>query len=290
MRPLGDAKGRGGLRPSPSAVDKGISVLNAILGDHLERRGNDLAIRMEFSRGGGAPTPRLCVLVHGLGCTESVFEFPDRRGVSYGALLEQDLGYTPVIVRYNTGLAIARNGRLLAARLEDLVSAYPMAVEEIVLVGHSMGGLVLESACRLESRWAGLVRHVVYLGMPHEGADLERLTRTVSDVLHALPSPVTRLLGNILDLRSRGVKDLALGAAHDGTGPVEWLATARHHVVAGTLTRDPRHPVARVLGDVLVRVPGPAAPDLRVFPGIHHFALAHDARVYGQIRAWLGGG
>ena len=270
-------------------VDKGISVLNAIVGDHLDRRRNDLAIDMECSRGGRAPTPKLCVLVHGLGCTEDVFEFPGRKGVSYGALLERDLGYTRVEVRYNTGLAIAQNGRLLATRLDDFVAAYPIAVQEIVFIGHSMGGLVVGSACLLESRWAALARHVICLGTPHEGADLEKLTRTAVDVLHAAPSPIARLLGNVLNLRSRGVKDLGHGATHEGAGRGAWRATARHYVVAGTLTEDPAHPVSRAFGDALVRAPGPAAPGLRVFPGIHHVALAHDERVYEQIRAWLGG-
>jgi triacylglycerol lipase len=270
-------------------VDKGIGVLNAIVGDHLERRGNDLAIEMECVGSGGPPTSKLCVLVHGLGCTEDVFEFPGRKGVSYGALLERDLGYTPVAVRYNTGLAIARNGRLLATRLDELVAALPIAVEEIVLIGHSMGGLVAESACLLESRWAEFVRHVVCLGTPHEGADLEKLARTAADVLGAVPSPIARLLGNVLNLRSRGVKDLGLGSAHAGAGRAAWRATARHYVAAGTLTEDSGHPLSRVLGDALVRVPGPETPDLRIFPGLHHVALAHHDLVYEQIRAWLGG-
>jgi hypothetical protein len=121
-------------------MDRGISVLNAIVGDHLDRRGNDLAIDMEFTRVGGEPTAKLCVLVHGLACTEAVFEFPGRKGVSYGALLQLELGYTPVAVRYNTGLAIAQNGRLLAALLDDFVAAYPMCVEEVVLIGHAAAG------------------------------------------------------------------------------------------------------------------------------------------------------
>jgi triacylglycerol lipase len=260
-----------------------------MVGDHLDRRGNGLSIGMEWVGSWGEPTPKLCVLVHGLGCTEDVFGFPGQEGVSYGTLLRRDLGYTPVAVRYNTGLAVARNGRLLAGLLDEFVAAHPVAVEEIALIGHSMGGLVIESACLLESRWAALVRHVVCLGTPHEGADLEKLTRTAAGVLGAVPSPIARLLGNVLNLRSRGVKDLGFGAPHDGEGRAGWRAGARHTVAAGTLTKDPGHPVSKVLGDALVRVPGPETPDLRIFPGIHHVALAHDGRVYEQIRAWLGG-
>lgn len=283
-------KPRGGrrVRPAPTRIDKGISVLNAVLGDHLDRRGNGLAVEMESFRGPEAPTPKVCVFVHGLGCTESVFEFPGRKGDSYGAFLRRDLGYTPVAVRYNTGLSIVRNGRLLSALLDELVAAYPIPVREVALLGHSMGGLVVESACRLESGWARLVRHVVCLGTPHEGADLEKLTRTAVFVLGAVPGPITRLVGSVLNLRSRGVKDLGSGAAREETERAAWPPAARHHVGAGTLTTDPGHPVARILGDALVRLPGAGGADVRVFPGVPHLALAHDDRVYEQIRAWLG--
>jgi pimeloyl-ACP methyl ester carboxylesterase len=243
---------------------------------------------MECLGDGGAPTRKLCVLVHGLGCTEDVFEFPGRRGDSYGAFLRRDLGFTPVTVRYNTGLAIAENGRRLSALLDCRMAASPVAVEEIALVGHSMGGLVVESACRIESRWAPLVRHVVCLGVPHGGADLEKLTRTATAVLVAAEGPITRIVANVLNLRSRGVKDLGPAGTRERAVEGAWPPAAQRHLAAGTLTRNPDHPVSRLLGDALVRVPGPGPGGLRVFPGVPHLALAHDEGVYEQIRAWLG--
>jgi triacylglycerol lipase len=285
---LGDPKETTRTRPSPTRVDKGISILNAVVGDHLVSRGNALAIEMECFRDGGAPAPKICVLVHGLGCTEDVFEFPGRKGESYGAFLRRDLGYAPVTVRYNTGLAVERNGRDLSGLLDALVAAHPVHVREIALVGHSMGGLVVEAACRLGSAWTALVGHVVTLGAPHDGADLETLASAAAEVLGAVPGPIPRLVGNVLNVRSRGVKELGRAAARARAAAGPWPPAARRHVVAGTLTRDPGHPVSRVLGDSLVRVPGPDAPDLRVFPGVPHLALAHDDRVYEQIRAWLG--
>jgi len=266
-----------------------------VLGDHLHRTRNGLSIEMTCVRAGGTPGPKVCVLVHGLGCTEGIFSFPGEGpgAISYGTKLRDDLGFTPFAVRYNTGLPIARNGEGLAALLHDLVAEHPVAVTEIVLIGHSMGGLVIRSACRLPTRWAALVSHVVYLGTPHDGADLERVAHAASGVLSMIPDPITRLVGRILDLRSRGVKDLRLGASPDEDEAAWWLPTARHHLVAGTLNGDPGHPVSRLLGDVLVRVPsaaGPSGPDLRVFPGLHHFALAHDASVYAQIREWCDAG
>src|SRR5918992_833720 len=90
-------------------------------------------------------TPRLAVFVHGLCETEAAWHIGSRPG--YGYRLREEHGYTPVDVRYNTGLHVSDNGRRLAQVLDHLVAAWPVEVEEIALVGHSMGGLVARSAC-----------------------------------------------------------------------------------------------------------------------------------------------
>ena len=69
----------------------------------------------------------------------------------YATALERDLGVTPVFVRYNTGRHISDNGRDLAALVEQIVAAWPVPVEEVSLVGHSMGGLVSRSAAACAS-------------------------------------------------------------------------------------------------------------------------------------------
>ena len=295
--------------------ERGVSILNGMVGDYLQRRGNDLAIAMSFRHRGQllalsqaglraahpAPTPKLCVLVHGFCCNESVWAFPqaDRQGGDYGTRLQRDQGFTPFYVRYNTGLPIVESAGHLAQLLHDLVAAYPIAVEGITLIGHSMGGLVMRSAfdpTRPESaNWLALVKRAIYIGTPHDGADLERFAHMTTGTLQAMPSLVSRLIGDILDLRSRGTKDLRHGQPLSESGSAVWLASASHHLLAGTLTRDPAHPVGRIFGDALVRLPaanvrpaggarGVTAPEVVVFPGIHHLALAHDDRVYQCIR------
>ena len=59
-------------------------------------------------------TPRICVLVHGLMSTESIWRFPDDPAVTYGSLLADEHDVTVVSVRYNTGRHISTNGRELA--------------------------------------------------------------------------------------------------------------------------------------------------------------------------------
>ena len=290
--------------------ERGVSILNGMFGDYLQQRGNDLAIAMSFRHRGlplaldaaslrAACSPlsgRLCVLVHGFCCNESVWNFPATAARtqhdSYGFRLRRDAGFTPFFVRYNTGLPIAESAGHLAALLSDLVAAYPLPVTEIALIGHSMGGLVIRGACdpaRPEAKnWLGHVRHAIYIGTPHEGADLERFAHLTTGALHAIPNHVTRLVGDILNLRSRGVKDLRDGRPLTDLGTLPWLASARHHLLVGTLTKDPKHPVGRLFGDALVRVPAsdgrPTSRDIVVFPGVHHLGLAHDASVYRRIR------
>ncbi|MEO6566080.1 MAG: alpha/beta hydrolase [Casimicrobiaceae bacterium] len=308
-------------RSSPTAVpstgwsERGISILNGVVGDYLDRRSNGLAIPMSFVHE-GAPlivnahalkvaqpvlTGKVVVLVHGWCCNEDVWRFPGD-GATYATKLQRDAGYTPFAARYNTGMPVAESGAALDQHLTALVKVYPCPVETLVLVGHSMGGLVLRSACehgaRAGAAWLPHVRHAFYLGTPHDGADLERFAHGATEALASTRNPVTRLIGRVLGVRSAGVKDLRGGGTSStasGTEPlatVPWLATAKHHRLVGTLTDNPRHPVSKVLGDGLVRVPGGsadgnamAAPDVTVFTGVHHLQLARDPAVYTAILA-----
>ncbi len=308
------------------------SIINGAVGDHLHAQQNGLGIDMALYVGNRPlpltreailkahprPTARLCVLLHGLGCNEGSWAYrdPDRpeREMSYGAGLAADLGYTPLFVRYNTGLAIARNGLHLADMLAALLAAYPLPVDELVLIGHSMGGLVIRHACHLGSRrhdpWVGHVRQVFYLGSPHEGAPLALISDIAAQVLHAVPNPITRLIGDIFNVRSQGVKDLRAAplldaAHHPGARPrqeVPWLTSAQHYLVFGTLTEDPRHLVATLLGDGLVLVPSiPATPPaddalypilrdhIACFARTDHLQLARDPAVYQRIHQWCAG-
>jgi pimeloyl-ACP methyl ester carboxylesterase len=201
-------------------------------------------------------------------------------------------------------LPIAESGRDLAKLLKALAAAYPPPIEEIVLIGHSMGGLVIRGACdpaRAETgNWLKRVKRIIYIGTPHDGADLERFAHLTAGTLRAIPNHVTRLVADILNLRSVGVKDLRRGMPLSDSGSPPWLPSAHHYLLLGTLTKDPEHPVGRLFGDALVRVPRGenetecevagekagevSSPRITIFPGVHHLRLAHDATVYRRIR------
>jgi triacylglycerol lipase len=308
-------------------VDTAIGVLNGVIGDYLKRKDNSLAIPMQVICRGQPiditsdaiaasyprATPRLALLVHGLMSTERAWEFPG--GETYGSWLARDLGYTPLYLRYNTGLHISENGEALDLLLEQLVNVYPIQLEEIVLVGHSMGGLVLRSATRSASdhqrRWLDLTRRAFYLGTPHLGVPSERLGNLVTWSLKVVGNPVTKLVGEILDLRSSGVKDLRYGnlRREDWEGvdadallqnrrhPVPLLPQIDHYLIAGAVSADPY--ISLLFGDAIVPLrsatgrakPADRSPPfpqqrVRVMPPITHPRLARDSKVYEQIRAW----
>ena len=293
---------------------RGLSILNGFVGDHLDARRNSLAIEMAFWAGGRPlnldpealraafpeATPRLCVLVHGLGCDEAVWQFeqgaPDAgevsnvSPVSYGSLLAVELGYTPLFLRYNTGLAMEANGASLARILEELLAGYPGSVDEIVLIGHSMGGVVIRIACQAAvnagSKWPAKVRRTITLGAPLDGADLARFAHLSTTLLRVPSHPVTHLLGDAIDVRSRGVKDLRLGW-RDLSLP----RGARHYEIYGALNRSRTHLATLLFGDGLVRAPrvrSGTERDSKVkhFPGVGHLELASNKDVYRQIREW----
>jgi pimeloyl-ACP methyl ester carboxylesterase len=306
-------------------LDTALAVLNGLVGDHLARTSNGLVTPMglfvdgksvdlaALPQGAAGVTRRVVVLVHGLMSTETVWR--DAEGGDYGKDLAREAGFTPFYVRYNTGLAIAENGVALAAQLDALVAAYPVPVEELLLVGHSMGGLVIRSACHEgvahERPFLRSVRSAIYVGTPHLGAPYERLGRVVSAVLHAVPDPYTRLIADIADLRSAGLQDLGdADLRHedrarrsagirlaDWRHPVPLLPQIKHHLVAGSLSDSP---VLRALfGDAVVPVSSAlAGTDTSTDPpyatlflqGRSHIALAHDPEVGRQIVAWARGG
>ena len=258
--------------PAGSAA---LAALTGLRGDVLEEQGSPLAQPMAVRENGrpvdlpSDPSSRMVVFTHGLMETEHAWGLGGRP--TYGDRLKRDLGVTPVQVRFNSGLHISENGRCLADLLEDLVDRWPVELEEIALVGHSMGGLVARSACHQGAergdRWIGLVRQTVTLGSPHMGAPLEQLVHRGSALLHSLPE--TRPVANFLRRRSSGIRDLRRGSLVDedwrdqerdalrtrACAEVPLLPDVTHCFVSATITRDPQHPLGRLIGDWLVLQP-----------------------------------
>ena len=320
-------------RPRASA-DRAVAALNGWAGDRLARDGNPLATTMSLRHRGRpvppergalaaaypAASPQLAVFVHGLACDESLWRLHAERHygtrhTTYGSRLQADFGYTPLYVRYNTGRHIADNGRQLAWLLDRMVSEWPVPVEELIVVAHSMGGLVARGGChyghQAGHRWARFVRDVVYLGSPHLGAPLEKAANVTTWLLGL--TDVTRPFADALNTRSVGIKDLRFGSLRDedwhgadvdallsGRGAVDLplLEGANHYFVTATVTRDPRHPLGATVGDLLVREASASGRGRlrrlqfplehgRHFGPMTHLELLNHPDVYDQLHRWL---
>jgi pimeloyl-ACP methyl ester carboxylesterase len=288
-----------------------LGALNGAIGDRLAQDGNPLALDMSL-RVEGPATPRIAVFVHGLCGTEDTWRVLPLSGRHaarrpYGSRLRDDLGYTPLYVRYNSGLHISDNGRHLAEMLEKEIAGWPVPVEEIVLIGHSMGGLVARSACHHGGGWTQSVRHVFCLGSPHLGAPLERGANALSYALARLPE--TRPLAKVVNGRSIGIKDLRFGSCaeedwcdcdpdeflRDRCTEVPFLEGAAYYFIGATLTRRKES----VVGDLLVQFPsasGDNGKKRRIpfevdngmhLPGANHIQLLNHPAVYEQLVSWL---
>ncbi|MSP25550.1 MAG: alpha/beta fold hydrolase [Myxococcales bacterium] len=305
--------------------DAALGAVNGVVGDYLAEQGNPLGLEMTFRRHGAHlpldreslaealpdATGKLCVFVHGLACTEwtwSAFaaETHGDPAVNYGTLLARDHGFTPIYLRYNSGLHISENGRRLAELLEVLCAEYPVAVEELVLIGHSMGGLVIRSASHYGSEagraWVKKLSDVVCIAAPHFGAPLEKAGHLLTTVLKLFDTPGTQIPARIIDARSVGIKDLRHGYVLDDDwleetrNEVPFIPQVRYSFVAATVTADPNHPLAHLAGDLLVRLasatgahPEPAERipfelgQGAVLGGLTHVQLANHPAVYAQI-------
>lgn len=314
--------GANGALPERDAV---VAALNGVLGDHLARTGNPLATPMSLRQDGVAldlQAPALAlaggarplVLIHGLCLNDLQW---NRQGHDHGQRLARALGCTPLYLRYNTGLHISENGRALAGLLELLVDRWPVPIERLALLGHSMGGLVARSAVhagrQAGHRWPTLPMDLLFLGTPHHGAPLERATHALETVLGATPyaAPFVRLSR----LRSHGITDLRYGnlldedwapdrhPARDGSDhrrPLPLPVGARCHAVASTLGQESATLKGRLLGDGLVPLDSAlgrhrdparclAFPQSRqwVGSGIGHLDLMCHPAVYEQLHSWL---
>ena len=331
---LAKTRGPGGTRLADTPAGAlALGALNGAFGDSIAGEHPDIALELEVRRRGANvvldseglaaaypdATPRIAVFVHGLCETEDAWRLlpltrRERARRTYGARLRDELGYTPVYVRYNTGLRVSDNGRRLAEVLEHVTRGWPVQVSEIAIVGHSMGGLVARSACHYGETdgrtWTEPLRHVFCLGTPHLGAPLERAANVAGHALGRLPE--TRPFARLVNGRSVGIKDLRFGNCveedwcdcdpdeflRDRCNEVPFLPNAAYYFIGATLTRESDSRLGSLVGDLLVQFPSASGsgPKRRLpfeidngrhLGGLNHFQLLNHPAVYEQIRTWL---
>ena len=305
-----------------------LAALNGVMGDRLSADASPFATRMTLRYRGQeldpedlVPSPgttgKVLVLIHGL-CMNDLQWRTQKNShvVDHGEELAAALGYSPVRVRYNSGLHISENGRELAACLEHLVNRWPVPVDELSVIAHSMGGLLIRAAHHTasldESSWPKHLKNIVFLGTPHHGAPLEQAGNWIDIVL--VRTPYTAPFATLGQLRSAGITDLRYGNLLDedwqGRDRFEHAPDSRRVVplpagvacftVAATTTSESGFLGNRLIGDGLVPVDSALGRhsdgrrDLGLAPGnqrieyrMNHLGLLSSPEVTQQMVRWL---
>jgi len=300
-----------------------VAVLNGICGDHLEDRGNMLAIPMEFAKPSDAlrmestempvASPHIVVMVHGLCLSEQCWQRDEKPGI--GEKLKQELGMAPVYLRYNTGRRISTNGKELSRQLDNLIAGWPVPVESLSLVGYSMGGLVIRSACWYadseQRSWLKPLKRILFLGAPHHGSPVEKAGHLVDSAMRSIKYVEPLMFGR---KRSAGIKDLRHGnlldddwdrpvgetLSLDTRRDVPLLPSVDYFFVAASIGRHERDPIGHLFGDLLVRVGSALGTkpnslrclkvkeeNCRIYQEKTHFDLLNDDRVHEQVIEWF---
>jgi pimeloyl-ACP methyl ester carboxylesterase len=260
----------------------------------------------------GNPSSKILISVHGLCMNDQLWT---RKGHNHALKVSSILGYTNVTVNYNSGLHISTNGQTLAEGIEALVSQWPVAVSQIILLGHSMGGLLVRSACHYSSMadysWRNKLKSMIFLGSPHHGAPLEKGGNWLNILLDQSPytTPFT-YLGN---RRSCGITDLRFGYLLDR----DWLDREPNEtdsykysvplpkdvncfLVAGSRTNQTDCLSYNLIGDGIVPVKsalgihkdpdhqlGVAKENTFIAKQTHHLDLLSSQEVYEKMVSWL---
>lgn len=293
------------------------AIVNGVFGDQLAARQNRLAIDMEFidARQNGENTApaahsTLLLFIHGLCMSEAGWQAGCHVDQSHAIAkqLKADVSY----LRYNSGLHISQNGERLAELLEEKSASY----ERVVVIGHSMGGLLTRSASNFAEEkgylWLSKLKAVVMLGTPNNGAAMERWGNYLNTILtvSAYSSPLSSL-GN---LRSAGIRDLRHGnllhtdwnrvadmfAVDDFRTPVQWQQHTAYLLVAATRSDKLPADVLKARNDLLVTVPSAWAVETsghdplvsahvtrEILTNIDHMDLMWKSSVYKLASEWL---
>jgi len=261
------------------------------------------------------PTGKILLLVHGLCMHDQQWHSNSEQTGGHGEVLALTLGYTPVYLRYNSGLHVSENGRELSTQLEQLIADWPVPVDELSVLSYSMGGLLIRSACyyaeKQTTHWRSLLKKIVFLGTPHHGAPLERAGSWLDSILASTrySAPFIQLS----QLRSAGITDLRYGNVIDQ----DW----QHHdrferqqdhreklalpdgvdcfaMAASTTAKPNVSSQTKLLGDGLVTVRSAlgqhddphrclAFKDTQLGYAMNHMALLNHSDVTQQLNRWF---
>jgi pimeloyl-ACP methyl ester carboxylesterase len=321
LEQFGSALGSMDTSPGREAA---LAVLNGVLGDHLVKKSNPLAIEMRFRQEGlpldeeslrkviNQSDGKIAIMVHGSCMNDLQW---NRNGHDHGAAIARDFGFEPIYLHYNSGRHVSENGREFSELLETMTEQATQPLE-IVIIAHSMGGLVSRSACYYAEcasyTWIKQLKKIVFLGTPHHGAHLEKAGNWVDTILDATPysAPFSRLgkirssgvtdlrFGNVVDADWKGRDRFALSG--DKRVPVPLPESVECYTIGATKGKKSNQLSDNLIGDGLVTIDSSMGRHKKrelnlLFPPTHqwvgrnmnHWALLDNPDVYKTLKEWL---
>jgi len=315
----------------------GQSLLNSMIGEYLEKEKNPLAIQMGFQHQSKklsldsqlahqldfALSNKVVVFVHGLTNLETVWDYPPEGSSnesivghyidacfdpvkhspqeSYGKQLQEEFGYTPLYLCYNTGLSLEQNGRKFAMQLTQLFKVYPIQIDDLMLVGYNMGGRLLShaqfSAQQNNYAWLKVLSKCIYLGNSNEGSLLANIVQLGSDVIRSIPIHYLNLLADWLEYRSKQLQEIKRKTSRynsnreQGAESTLFLESSRHYFISGDFKKNKQNALSETTGDSPFWQNGVAVPSHSQnahIEGISPIRLAHSNKVYPLISKWVG--
>ena len=303
------------------------SVLNGVIGDYLEKNDNPLNISMQFRHQGKAISldkeslqktypkinGKILLMVHG-SCMNDIRW--TRKEHNHGLTLAKELHKKPIYLNYNSGRHISDNGQNLNELLEKLVLSWPVPIEELNIIAHSMGGLVSRSALyygqQQENSWTKNLKKIIFLGTPHHGSSLEQAGNYLEAVLEAVPyaKPFARLA----KIRSAGVTDLRYGNLIDedwqNIDQFKIKGDQRQNIplpkkvacysIAGVIGKALTSGSTKLLGDNMVGIKSAFGQHKNLDKNLNfkkentwvayennHLDLLSNPKVYSKIKSWM---
>ncbi len=248
-----------------------VAALNGVMGDHLDRHNNPLALKMRLrfeldratdsktsiksarknsAESNSSPKTKYLLVIHGLCMNDLQWhgenkldsaDAAETQLISHAHALADAFAYTPIFLHYNSGKHIAENAEELSQQLTQWIANSSIQVSEISVLAHSMGGLLIRSALQIamqsKAQWQEKISRVVFLGTPHHGAPLERIGNGIDIILNG--NSFTRPFAALGQLRSAGITDLRFGLVREQ----DWLDKDRfeHGIDQRTPTPLPRN-------------------------------------------------
>lgn len=303
------------------------AVLNGVIGDYLEEKENPLKITMQFRNHSKAIqidskslktaypnlNGKILLMIHG-SCMSDVQW--TRKDHNHGEVIAKELNKTIVYLNYNSGRHISTNGKNLNELLEKLSENWPVPIEELNIITHSMGGLISRSAIyyghKKSKNWTKSLKNIVFLGTPHHGSHVERVGNYLDLILKSIPyaKPFARL-GKI---RSAGVTDLRYGNLVDedwkNSDRFELKGDQRQHIplpeniefyaVAAVIGKETNPTSTQILGDTLVSVKSALGKhknpeknlnfkkkNIWIAYDSNHLDLLSNPKILDKLKVWL---